>query len=147
MKREGGFSLIELLIVVAIILIIAAIAVPNLIKSRLAANEGSAVASMRAIGSSQMLYKSSQGVFATSLAELSAEEYIDNVLGAGTKSGYIFSTNSVSGYESLQFTATASPQVSSGLTATGKRQFYIDHTQVIRFAIGSPPTSASSCIN
>ncbi len=147
MEKTRGFSLIELLIVVAIILIVAAIAVPNLIKSRLAANEGSATASMRAIGSSQMLYKASQGVFSKSLFALSSEGYIDNVLGSGLKSGYVFATASVAGSASLAFTATATPQVTTNLTATGKRYFYIDQTQVVRFEVGTTPTNNSKAID
>lgn len=147
MEKNKGFSLIELLIVVAIILIIAAIAVPNLIKSRIAANEGSATASMRAIGTSQMLYKASQGIFAGALSTLSSEGYIDNVLGSGTKSGYVFVTSPLSGSESLAFTAEATPQVTGTLTGTGKRYFYTDQTQVVRFEIGQAAASNSKAID
>lgn len=147
MKKSKGFSLIELLIVVAIILIIAAIAIPNLIKARMAANEGSATASMRTLGSAQMLYRSSQGTYAPTIANLSGEGYIDNVLGTGSKSGYLFATVAVSGSEALAFTATASPQISGGVTATGKRQYFTDETQVIRYAVGAVAGSASGAID
>src|SRR5256886_13192594 len=93
-KKNKGFSLIELLIVVAIILIIAAIAIPNLLRARRSANEGSATASMRTIGSGELLYNSTNGAFGT-LAQLSSDSIIDNVLGSGTKSGYVFSANDV----------------------------------------------------
>ena len=86
-KKTKGFSLIELLIVVAIILIIAAIAIPNLLRARRSANEGSATASMRTLGSGELLYRSTNGNF-TTLAGLLADSIIDNVLGSGTKSGY-----------------------------------------------------------
>jgi type IV pilus assembly protein PilA len=147
MKKNKGFSLIELLIVVAIILIIAAIAIPNLIKARMAANEGSATASMRTLGSSQMLYRSSQGVYSGTIAGLSSEGFIDNVLGTGSKSGYKFATAAVSGSEALGFTATAAPQDTGTLTATGKRYYFTDQTQVIRYKVGSAADSGSGAID
>jgi prepilin-type N-terminal cleavage/methylation domain-containing protein len=71
-SKQAGFSLIELLIVVSIILVIAAIAIPNLLRSRMAANEASAVASLRSINTSQVVYQSTYGTsFATTLAQLS----------------------------------------------------------------------------
>jgi prepilin-type N-terminal cleavage/methylation domain-containing protein len=105
-KKQSGFSLIELLIVVAIILIIAAIAIPNLLRARMAANESSAVGSIRTINTSAVTYSSTWGVeFPASLAAMSgapggvavcgADLLIDPVLGNATaaataKSGYFF---------------------------------------------------------
>lgn len=142
-KRNKGFSLIELLIVVAIILIIAAIAIPNLLKARRSANEGSATASMRTIGSGELLYRSTQGVF-TSLTGLSDDGVIDNVLGSGHKSGYTFTATTPGGtLAPLQFTATAEPIVSGGATASGVRTYFTDETQVIRFSTTGPADSTS----
>src|SRR6267378_2941746 len=104
-NRQKGFSLIELLIVVAIILIIAAIAIPNLLRSKMAANEASAVGSIRTINTAQVTYSASWGVgYATNLARLgdggvspcaaasTTACLIDGVLAAGVKSGYNFSS-------------------------------------------------------
>src|SRR5277367_3433053 len=100
-QKEKGFSLIELLIVVAIILIIAAIAIPNLLRSRMAANEASAVGSIRTINTAAISYNSTYGngfppslsaVGTTGTAAVSCTnaELIDSVLTGGAKSGYNF---------------------------------------------------------
>ena len=143
-KKTKGFSLIELLIVVAIILIIAAIAIPNLLRARRSANEGSATASMRTIGSGELLYRSTNGNF-TTLAGLAADSIIDNVLGGGTKSGYAFAATQGTSSD-LQFTSVGTPSVSTGATQTGARYFFTDETQVVRFAVGAAATSGSGAI-
>ena len=143
-KKNKGFSLIELLIVVAIILIIAAIAIPNLLRARRSANEGSATASMRTVGSGELLYRSTNGNF-TTLTGLNADSIIDNVLGSGTKSGYAF-TAAAGTSTDLQFSAGAAPSVSTGATQTGARWFFTDETQVIRFNVNASATATSNPI-
>jgi type IV pilus assembly protein PilA len=155
MRKEKGFSLIELLIVVAIILIIAAIAVPNLLKSKMAANEASAAASLRTIGTGNLTYSSTynQG-YAGTLAQLgptsaacatsgsACADLIDSVLSgvnpgpiaAPVKSGYKFTyaaTNAAPspGTPNATFSVLASP-VAAG--SSGTSTFCSDQTNVVR---------------
>lgn len=131
-KSASGFSLIELLIVVAIILIIAAIAIPNFLRAKMAANESSAVSSIHSINTAEIQYSSSYPTvgFSALLTDLgpSGSNYIDGVLSNGTKSGYTFSyLQDTTDSPSDKYTINANP-VSRGVT--GARSFYSDQQNV-----------------
>jgi type IV pilus assembly protein PilA len=156
-RQEKGFSLIELLIVVAIILIIAAIAIPNLLRSRMAANEASAVGSVRTINTAEITYSTTWGIgFGTALSNLGGAVgctassttscLIDPVLSAGAKSGYTFAAvgNSSSGGQLNGYEVNGTP---TAVGTTGTRSFCSDQSGVIRYktagtAIG---TAVGSC--
>jgi prepilin-type N-terminal cleavage/methylation domain-containing protein len=139
--RQSGFSLIELLLVVAVIGIVSAIAVPNLVSSRRAANEASALATLRIIVSAQYTYSSSTGGGSYgSLADLQTAALVDTVVGVSdvtAKTGYFFTTDSVAGPSFPAFDATAEPAIFAGVTATGSRSFFVNETGVIQSALSA----------
>ena len=129
----AGFSLIELLITVAIIGIIAAIAIPNLLASRRAANEGSAQYSLRTIHSCEITYFATSGLGEyADIPTLRINLLTDQILGSGTKSGYNFEAHPTVGIQPALYYATATPVVTSGLNQTGTRRFGIAEDGVIR---------------
>lgn len=142
MKREQGFTLIELMIVVAIIAIIAAIAIPSLLNARKAGNEASAISSLRTLTTVNEQYRTRFQSYSDGLANLQAAGYIDTILGAGAKSGYNFA-----------YPAPATPNVwaVTGTPVedgdTGDRRFFVDQTGVIRFEQAAVPTNASPPID
>ncbi|MGD0416792.1 MAG: type II secretion system protein [Terriglobales bacterium] len=153
-RNQKGFSLIELLIAVAIILVVAAIAIPNLLQARVSSNESSAVASMRTIGIAMISYNSKYWAvgFAPTLAALGGTScapatqasacLIDTVLASGTKNGYTFTATSIGSAPAEQYFAVALPIASSA-----NRSFCITEAGVIYYdPTGSAIPSHDSCI-
>jgi prepilin-type N-terminal cleavage/methylation domain-containing protein len=155
-SKQKGFSLIELLIVVAIILIIAAIAIPNLLRSRMAANEASAVGSLRTINTAEVTYATTYqaqgfavlanlggpaGACATATGATSTTAcLIDDVLATtAVKSGYTFATTVGGGTPAVTYFSTALPQV---VGQSGQRAFCSDQSGVIRANL-----SGTACAN
>ncbi len=150
-NKQKGFSLIELLIVVAIILIIAAIAIPNLLRARISANEASAVSSLRTMNTACISYDTSYGQFPTAATDMGPSngatptsteaDLLDSVLGSTVasttgKSGYLF-TYAGSGTPVTTYTINADPVTQNG---TGVRHFFTDQSAVIR---ANPSATAS----
>ena len=157
MVKKAGFTLVELMIVIAIIAIIAAIAIPSLIRARITANESAAISAMRTLSSAQISFQagcyqdaSGDGVgdYGT-LAQLEDPDgvggvpgFIDEMLASGSKQGYSFTMIPVAGGGGMPptYTCNADPQAPQ----TGRRTFFMDETGVIRFEnTGAPATAAS----
>lgn len=157
LKREAGFSLVELLIVVSILLIIAAMAIPNFLRARMAANEASTVGSCRSLNTAEFTYSAFyQRGYTATLAQLGppasgpatadAADLIDAVLASGTKSGYAYTYTPgslVAGtWSAYQFRAAPTRP-----NDTGTRYFFTDPSGVIRVNVGGPAGPSSSPLN
>lgn len=146
-RNRRGFTLIEMLIVVAIVLIIAAVAIPRLDKARMQTQETAAVRQIQTLHTAQAQYYSQFGRYATKLEELgpptsgqegpSGAGLIPGDLAKGTKSGYIFLVQGGPG----GYAINANPET---FNATGRRTFFSDQTMVIRENWGAEPATANS---
>jgi type IV pilus assembly protein PilA len=146
-RSRRGFSLIELLIVIAIILIIITIAVPRYQSAQMYARETSAMGAIRTIHTMQVQYYSQYGRYATSLTELgpptsggpspAAANLIDGTLAAGEKGGYKFTVSNLGG----GYTINANPVT---YNVSGSRTFYSDQSMVLRQNFGAEPATATS---
>ena len=158
MNDQRGFTLLELMIVVALIMIIAAIAIPSLTESKISANETSAVASIRAINTAEVSYLSVYGGYANSLANLGGAEpctrsaetacLLDQSLAGGEKAGYRFAAigGNSNGSQNSSYVVGAAPEV---FDRTGRRLFCSSDKGVIRADLNAGgatnPPGAEQC--
>jgi type IV pilus assembly protein PilA len=134
LKLQDGFSLLKCLIAAALISVPAVIIIPNLLASRRAANENSAISYLREIAEAEAAYMTTAGNGKYgSLSELKAQKLIDDEIGSGVVSGYLFAvtltTDAVTKQE--RFVVTANPVVTEGLAQTGTRRFCITESGVL----------------
>ena len=149
-QRQLGFSLVELLIVVGIIGVVSAIAIPNLIASRRSANEASAISTMRLLFSAQSTYRATAGSGSFgNFGALQTAGLIDSVVGGSDttpKSGYVYTLTTPIGTVTQAFDCSSIPSSGSGLGATGTRSFAVNETGVLYFLAGgtAPAFSATT---
>jgi type IV pilus assembly protein PilA len=145
MKKEQGFSLIELLIVVAIIAIIAAIAVPSMLQARMAANESGSIQGCRTVGSAEVAYSAVNNQSYATLANLQAGGFVDSrFTGANGFNGYIYADAAVNNGPVAPggFCVTATPSTPD---STGRYTYGINADQIVRFIAVAGTAAAPKC--
>ena len=139
-RSGGGFTILELMIVVALIAIIAAIAIPTILEARIAANEASAISTLRTITSVNMQYRTRFSSFASGLSDLYTTGYVDPSVANPFKAGYTFTYSSGS---PQSYAVTADP---TNPAESGNRYFFVDTSGVIRFSYSATATLSDTPI-
>ena len=140
MERRAGFTLIELMIVVAVIAVIASFAIPALLGSAKSGKEAASISALRTLTTVSEQYNVRFGTYADSLNRLTTTGYIDSVLGSGTKSGYTYQ------YSATIYTweCSSTPEV---IGVTGDRHFYVNQSGVIHVNLSGPASTADTPID
>ena len=146
--RKKGFTLVEIMIVVAIIALLAAIAIPNLLRARANANEAAAVSAVKTLATAAISFRSVNNAYPSNIIALgpgnATPSYIDAILGCDTteclKQGYSFSLTGGTN----TFSAIALP---AGPGTTGSRSFFVDETGVIKFCTASGGSACTPTVD